>query len=219
MLNQKGFIFDLDGVIVDTAHYHYLAWKELADQLGIAFSEVENEQLKGVSRIRSLEKILEMGNMSLAPDEFDRLITSKNEDYLSYVNDMTESEILPDVNRVLRFLSENEQPMALGSASKNARTILSKVDLLDSFNTIVDGTAVTKAKPDPEVFLKAAEGLGVDPSRCIVFEDALAGIKAANTAGMLSIGIGDPAILKEAAFVFSNFTEISNEFLNELIQS
>jgi beta-phosphoglucomutase len=219
MLNQKGFIFDLDGVIVDTAHYHYLAWKELADQLGIAFSEVENEQLKGVSRIRSLEKILEMGNMSLAPDEFDRLITSKNEDYLSYVNDMTESEILPDVNRVLRFLTENEQPMALGSASKNARTILSKVGLLDSFNTIVDGTAVTKAKPDPEVFLKAAEGLGVAPSKCIVFEDALAGIKAANTAGMLSIGIGDPAILREAAFVFSNFTEISNEFLNELIQS
>lgn len=219
MLNQKGFIFDLDGVIVDTAHYHYLAWKELADQLGIAFSEVENEQLKGVSRIRSLEKILEMGNMTLAPDEFDRLITSKNEDYLSYVNDMTESEILPDVNRVLRFLTENHQPMALGSASKNARTILSKVGLLGSFKTIVDGTAVTKAKPDPEVFLKAAEGLGVEPSRCIVFEDALAGIKAANTAGMLSIGIGDPAILREAAFVFSNFTEISNEFLNELIQS
>ncbi|PQB04149.1 beta-phosphoglucomutase [Aureitalea marina] len=219
MSNKKGFIFDLDGVIVDTAQYHYLAWKELADSLGISFSEVENEQLKGVSRIRSLEKILEMGNMTLAQDEFDRLITNKNADYLSYVEGMTREEILADVPRVLRFLSENGQRLALGSASKNARTILGKVGLMDQFDTIVDGTQVSKAKPDPEVFIRAAKELHVPAERCIVFEDALAGIQAANNAGMLSIGIGDPTVLREAAFVFSDFTKISNEFLNELIQA
>lgn len=219
MSSPKAFIFDLDGVIVDTAHYHYLAWKELADSLNISFSEVENEQLKGVSRVRSLEKILELGNVTLEQDEFDRLISSKNEDYLSYVDSMTRNEILPDVPRVLHFLHENGQRLALGSASKNARTILSKVGLMDEFESIVDGTQVSKAKPDPEVFLRAASNLQTPPEKCIVFEDALAGIQAANNAGMLSIGIGDPTVLKEAAFVFSDFTRISNEFLNELIQA
>lgn len=216
-MQKKGFIFDLDGVIVDTAKYHYFAWKKLAESIGISFTEEDNEHLKGVSRIKSLETILQWGNRTLTDEKFQELITLKNEDYLHFVNKMTKDEILPEVPRVLAFLKEHRQPMALGSASKNAQSILKKVGLESSFKTIVDGTTVTKAKPDPEVFLKAAEGLQMDPKDCIVFEDALAGIQAANAAGMLSIGIGDKAILKDAAYVFKDFKEISNEFLYQLI--
>ena len=130
---------------------------------------------------------------------------------------MTKEEILPDVPRILGFLKEDQQPMALGSASKNAKSILKKVGLLSEFQIIVDGTSVTKAKPNPEVFLKAAEGLNTPPEKCVVFEDSLAGIQAANTAGMTSIGIGEAGILSEAHYVFKDFTEISNEFLHKLI--
>ena len=216
---KKGFIFDLDGVIVDTAKYHYFAWKKLAESIGISFTEEDNEHLKGVSRIKSLETILEWGSLTLSDEKFQELITQKNEDYLHFVNKMTEAEILPEVPRVLQFLKKQKQPMALGSASKNAQYILKKVGLFSSFQAIVDGTEVTQAKPDPEVFLKAAERLQIAPKDCIVFEDALAGIQAANTAGMLSIGIGDASILKEAVYVFKDFTEISNDFLFKLISA
>lgn len=216
-MQKKGFIFDLDGVIVDTAKYHYFAWKQLAERIGISFSEADNEHLKGVSRIRSLELILEWGDKELSTQDFNRLLAVKNEDYLSYVNQMTEDEVLPDVPRVLAYLKTHKQPTALGSASKNARSILSRVKLLDQFDCIVDGTNVTKAKPDPEVFLQAAEILGLPPESCIVFEDSLAGIEAANTAGMVSIGIGSAEVLKEARYCFTNFTEISNNFLHQLI--
>lgn len=216
-MHKKGFIFDLDGVIVDTAKYHYFAWKKLAESIGISFTEKDNEHLKGVSRIQSLEKILEWGNMTLSNTKFQELIAAKNEDYLSFVNKMTRDEILPDVHRVLSFLKDHKQPMALGSASKNARSILTKVDLINQFDAIIDGTNVSKAKPNPEVFLKAADALQMKPTECIVFEDALAGIKAANTAGMISIGMGDTSVLTEAQYVFKNFTEISNDFLHQLI--
>ncbi len=216
-MNKKGFIFDLDGVIVDTARYHYAAWSRLAEHLGIPFSKKQNEHLKGVSRIGSLEKILDWGKMKLSEDRFDELLDTKNKDYLSYIERMDEEEILPDVPRVLSFLKQNKQPIALGSASKNARTILKEVELLNVFDTVIDGTNVSKAKPDPEVFLKAAEGLGVPPENCVVFEDSVAGIRAANTGGMMSIGIGDPSVLHEATYVFKDFTEISNEFFSKLI--
>ncbi len=216
-MNKKGFIFDLDGVIVDTAKYHYFAWKKLAESIGISFTEADNEHLKGVSRIRSLEKILEWGDKELSEEQFQLLLNRKNEDYLSFVNKMTQDEILPDVPRILNFLKENNQPMALGSASKNARSILTKVNLLNEFQSIVDGTNVTMAKPDPEVFLHAAEGLHLPPTKCVVFEDSLAGIQAANKAGMTSIGIGDATILTEAHYVFKDFTHMSNKFLYQLI--
>lgn len=216
-MKNTGFIFDLDGVIVDTAGYHYLAWKKLADELGIEFTEEDNEQFKGVSRQRCLEILLEMGNIEVDPEQFESWLKEKNEEYLTYIGKMDESEILPDVPKVLKYLIERNVPMALGSASKNAAPILEKVKLKPYFTSIVDGNAVTKAKPDPEVFLIAAKDLGVDPKHCIVFEDALAGIQAANTAGMISIGIGDPEILAEANFNFRDFTEIDNDFLNELI--
>ncbi|TYP72213.1 beta-phosphoglucomutase [Aquimarina intermedia] len=217
MMNKKGFIFDLDGVIVDTAKYHYLAWKNLAEELGISFSEIQNEQLKGVSRIRSLEKILEWGNLEIPQDKFDKLLVEKNEEYLSYINNMNQNEILPDAVRVLEYLKTQNCGIALGSASKNARIILDKVNLREHFETIIDGTDVTKAKPDPEVFIKGAERLNIAPEHCVVFEDSVAGIQAANAAGMVSIGIGDSAILYEADYVFENFKEMDNQFINQLI--
>lgn len=216
-MTKKAFIFDLDGVIVDTAKYHFSAWKKLANSIGVDFTEHQNEQLKGVSRVKSLEKILTWGNKSISEDEFMELMALKNDDYLSYINKMDESEILPDVPKVLNYLTEKKQPIALGSASKNARSILSKVKLLDKFDSIVDGNDVKKAKPNPEVFTRAADQLNMPAQDCIVFEDSLAGIKAANIAGMVSIGIGDKHILNEADYNFNDFTEISLEFLNELI--
>lgn len=216
-MNKKGFIFDLDGVIVDTAKYHFLAWKKLAQSIGVNFTEAENEQLKGVSRIKSLEKILKWGNKTISEDEFVKLMALKNKDYLTYINKMNEEEILPDVPETLNFLIENNQGIALGSASKNAQTILQKVNLLDKFEVIIDGNNVEKGKPNPEVFLKAASALGIKPNRCIVFEDSVAGIQAANRAEMISIGIGEEKVLHEADYVFKDFTEMDTNFLNELI--
>ncbi|WP_299114471.1 beta-phosphoglucomutase [uncultured Winogradskyella sp.] len=218
-MTKKGFIFDLDGVIVDTAKYHFLAWKKLANSLNIDFTEEENEQLKGVSRVRSLEKILSWGNKTISEDKFTELMAKKNDDYLSHISKMDENEILPDVPRVLNRLREKQQPISLGSASKNARTILERVNLREHFNAIVDGNDVSKAKPDPEVFLIAAELLNINPKDCIVFEDSVAGVEAANVADMVSIGIGDKKILRDADYVFKDFTEISDEFIIALIKN
>ncbi|SHM73145.1 beta-phosphoglucomutase [Polaribacter sp. KT 15] len=217
-MNKKGFIFDLDGVIVDTAKYHYLAWKKLANQLGFEFTEEQNELFKGVSRKRCLEILLEIGKREATKEEFDTWMIDKNEDYLEYIKNMDASEILPDVPKILQFLKENNVPIALGSASKNAQPILEKVGLLHYFDTIVDGNNVTKAKPDPEVFLLAAKQLNVLPENCVVFEDAVAGVEAANAANMVSIGIGDDKVLSEAQFNFVDFTEINTDFIKELLE-
>lgn len=216
-MSKKAFIFDLDGVIVDTAKYHFLAWRKLANSMGFDFTHEQNEQLKGVSRVKSLEKILAWGNKSVSEDEFNKLMVQKNEDYLTYIEKMDAQEILPDVAKTLDFLKEKEQHIALGSASKNARMILEKVNLLEKFDVLVDGNDVANAKPNPEVFLNAAKQLQANPKDCIVFEDAVAGIQAANNAGMVSIGIGDKNTLHEADYVFKNFTEITTDFLSQLI--
>lgn len=216
---KKGFIFDLDGVIVDTAKYHYLAWKKLANHLGFEFTKEQNELFKGVSRKRCLEILLEIGNREATQEEFDTWMVEKNVDYLKYIENMDATEILPDVPRILEFLKNNNIPIALGSASKNAQPILEKVGLLHYFDTIVDGNNVTKAKPDPEVFLLAARQLGVNPHDCIVFEDAVAGVEAANAAKMISIGIGDEKVLFEAQLNFNDFTEISSGFIKNLIKN
>lgn|SRR5690606_14192792 len=209
----KTYIFDLDGVIVDTAKYHFLAWKKLADKLGINFTKAHNELLKGVSRIRSLEIILELGNKPISDADFDRYLIQKNNDYLTYIAQMDKSEILPGVLDALKFIKEKGGKIVLGSASKNAKPILEKVGLIEYFDAIVDGNDVSKAKPDPEVFLLGAERTNSKPSECVVFEDAVAGIQAANIAGMLSVGIGEKEILNEAQLVFKNFTELD---LNEI---
>ena len=217
-MSKKGFIFDLDGVIVDTAKYHFLAWKKLAKSIGVDFTESQNEQLKGVSRVKSLEKILALGNKTISQEEFNTLMAKKNEDYLSFIATMNEDEILPDVPKTLNYLIEEKQPISLGSASKNARTILKKVNLYKKFDAIVDGNDVSKAKPDPEVFLIAAKLLEIKLEDCIVFEDSVAGVQAANTAKMVSIGIGEKNVLHEADYIFKDFTEISEEFLMDLIK-
>ena len=216
-MKKKGFIFDLDGVIVDTAKYHFLAWRKLALSIGIDFNELQNEQLKGVSRVKSLEKILAWGNKTISEAKFMELMARKNDDYLSYIEAMNDSEILPDVSKVLNYLITQKQSISLGSASKNARIILRKVNLFKKFDAIVDGNDVSQAKPNPEVFLIAAGLLNIKPENCIVFEDSVAGIQAANTANMISVGIGDKGILHEANYVFEDFTKMNIEFLQELI--
>lgn len=214
----KAFIFDLDGVIVDTAKYHYLAWKKIASGLGIEFTHEHNELLKGVSRVRSLDIILELGKVEASQEDKDKWLIQKNEDYLSYLVDMDQNEILPGVLPVLQFLKEKNQPIALGSASKNARPILEKTGILHYFDAIVDGNDVSNAKPDPEVFLIAAKLLKTEPKDAIVFEDSVAGIQAANIGNMVSIGIGEKSILEEAQYIFKDFTQIDKGFIEQLIR-
>lgn len=215
---QKAFIFDLDGVIVDTAKYHFLAWKKIADQLNINFTLEHNELLKGVSRVRSLDIILDLGKVEASQEDKNKWLFQKNEEYLSYLVDMDESEILPGVFTVLKYLKEKNQPIALGSASKNARPILEKTGILSYFDAIVDGNDVTNAKPDPEVFLIAAKALNIKPEMAIVFEDSIAGVQAANIAKMISVGIGDETTLHEAKYVFEDFTKMNISFIENLIE-
>lgn len=216
-MNKKAFIFDLDGVIVDTAKFHFLAWKKLADSLNINFTHEINEQLKGVSRVRSLEIILSQGNVQASQEDKNNWLVQKNEDYLAFVHQMDKSEILPRVEEVLQFLKTNNQYIVLGSASKNARPILEKVNILHYFDVLVDGNDVTNAKPDPEVFLQGANQVQVAYKDAIVFEDSVAGIQAANVAGMTSVGIGEKEVLHESDFCFRDFTEMSNDFIMQLI--
>lgn len=216
-MNTKAFIFDLDGVIVDTAKYHYLAWQKIANTLNIDFTHEHNELLKGVSRVRSLDIILELGNIQASQEDKDKWLIQKNEDYLTYLVDMDESEILPGVLPILQFLKEKKQAIALGSASKNARPILEKTGIISYFDVIVDGNDVTNAKPDPEVFLKAARLLNISPEDAIVFEDSVAGVQAANIAKMTSVGIGSKTVLHEAKYIFEDFTFIDQNFIESLI--
>ena len=217
-MTKKAFIFDLDGVIVDTARYHFLAWQKLATQLGINFTTAHNEQLKGVSRVRSLDIILDLGKVNAHQEDKNLWLKQKNDDYLTYLKDIDNSEILPGVMPILEFLKTNKQPIALGSASKNARPILEKTGTLHYFDAIVDGNDVSNAKPDPEVFLQAAKLLGVSPENAIVFEDSVAGIQAANMAGMTSVGIGETGILHEAQFVFKDFTFMDSSFIERMMK-
>jgi beta-phosphoglucomutase len=216
-MKNIGVIFDLDGVIVDTAKYHFLAWKTLADKLGIRFTETNNELLKGVSRSRSLEILLRIGNVSLLEAEKEAYLLEKNKQYLEYIYNMGTDEILPGVVPLLNHLDDLGIAYVLGSASKNAALILQQVDLLERFSGIVDGNSVSKAKPDPEVFLIGAEHLQLPPKHCVVFEDAIAGVDAANAAQMLSVGVGDKQTLSAATFNFNNLTEIPEHFFTKVI--
>lgn len=216
-MSKKAFIFDLDGVIVDTARYHFLAWQKIAEQLGIAFTPEHNEQLKGVSRVRSLDIILELGKINATQEDKNKWLIQKNEDYLSYLVNMDQSEILPGVIHILEFIKEKKQLIALGSASKNARPILEKTGILHLFDAIVDGNDVSNAKPDPEVFLRAAKLVNTSNENSIVFEDSVAGVQAANIANMTSIGIGEETILHEAKYIFKDFTYMDVSFLETFI--
>lgn len=216
MNHIKACIFDLDGVIVDTAVYHYKAWKRLAGELGIDFTREDNERLKGVSRVRSLEIILEIGGITKTPEEQEVLATRKNNWYVEMINRMTPAEILPGAKEFLATCRTAGIKTALGSASKNSMTILNKIGLAGLFDAIVDGNHVSKAKPDPEVFLKGAEAVGIPPAECVVFEDAIAGVEAALNAGMKVVGIGSPEVLNKANLVVSGLDKMSLELLNNL---
>lgn len=216
-MSTIGVIFDLDGVIVDTAKYHFLAWKSLADELGFEFTEAHNELLKGVSRVRSLEILLDIGKVELPEAKKQDYLISKNQHYLEYITKMGSEEILPGVSELLDNLDALGINYVLGSASKNAPLILKQVGLFDRFKGIVDGNSVSKAKPDPEVFLIGAEKLGLAPENCIVFEDAIAGVEAANRANMTSVGIGDAQTLSEADYNYNNLTELPENFFNEFL--
>jgi beta-phosphoglucomutase len=202
-------IFDLDGVIVDTARYHFLAWKRLTDQLGIHFTEADNERLKGVSRMASLEIILEIGNRKLNNRQKQEYAALKNNWYTDYISKMTPDEILPGCIEFINELRNANIRVAIGSASKNTPMILSRVGILDMFDAVADGNIITNAKPDPEVLIKAANMVGVEPGNCVVFEDAVAGVQAALNAGMMCIGVGSAKGLTKAHFVVSGLKEMN----------
>jgi beta-phosphoglucomutase len=217
----KACIFDLDGVLIDTARYHFIAWKRLAESLYVPFTEHDNEQLKGVSRVESLAYILQKGNIQLPETTKQELMNRKNAWYLELVATMKPDELLPNVWNFLEQLKQHKILIGLGSSSKNAQMILDKTGISQFFDTVVDGRHVTHSKPHPEVFLIGANNLGVLPSQCIVFEDAISGIAAAIAGGFYTIGIGKPQALTRAHTVipsldgFSYDTMISLPFLNK----
>jgi beta-phosphoglucomutase len=208
-LKIKACLFDLDGVVVDTARYHFMAWKKIATDLGFDFSEHDNERLKGVSRMESLDILLDIGKIKIDLRAKEELAVIKNRLYVSLIQKMTPNEILPGVIRFLDELHNGGILIALGSASKNAMSILDKIKIANKFDMVIDGNKVSKAKPDPEVFIKGAIELGIKPQDCLVFEDAQAGIDAARNGGMHVIGIGQPENLKNADFVISGFKTLN----------
>lgn len=212
----RGAVFDLDGVIVDTAKYHFIAWQRLAKELGFEFTEEDNEELKGVSRMASLEILLKKGGLSFLEKEKEEMAQRKNEWYVEYITNMSKEEILPGSIRLLKELREKSVMTALATASRNADIILDRLEIRDLFDAIVDGNMVSKAKPDPEVFLKAAGLLSLPPNECVVFEDAAAGIEGAVRAGMKCIGIGDPRILAKAGKIAGGLDKIELSDINDL---
>jgi beta-phosphoglucomutase len=206
-------LFDLDGVIVDTAKYHYQAWRRLANQLGFDLSLEQNELLKGISRMESLEIILKIGGVALTDAQKTSYAAEKNTLYLELCQQMTPDDTLPGVRAFLDELKADSIKIGLGSASKNAKMILERIDMLSYFETIVDGNRISKGKPDPEVFLIGAKDLSTPPGNCVVFEDALAGVQAAKAGGMFAVGIGEKQVLTEADYVVEGF---KNFLLNDL---
>lgn len=202
---MTGYIFDLDGVLTDTAKYHYLAWKEMADQLGIPFTLAHNENLKGISRAESLEWILQSGGLLLSAKEKHALMETKNNRYLTLIEGLTQDDLLPGLPDYLIRLKELDKKIILGSSSRNAATIIERLGILHYFDALVDGNQIHRAKPDPEIFLLGARKAGLAPEDCLVFEDAEAGIAAAKAAGMLAIGVGASAELREADIIISGF--------------
>ena len=215
-MDFRGAIFDLDGVIVDTAKYHFLAWHRLAGELGFDFTEEDNEELKGVSRMASLNILLGKGGLSFPEEKMKMLASRKNEWYVEYISEMDRNEILPGSIALLRQLNNEGIGTALATASRNSDIILDRLDIRSLFDAVVDGNQVTKAKPDPEVFVKAAEKLGLKAMECLVFEDAAAGVEGAVRAGMKCIGIGRPDNLAKADIVVSGLDKIRIEDLKKL---
>ncbi len=210
-------IFDLDGVIVDTAKYHYLAWKDLGLKLGINFTEEQNEAFKGVSRLACMDIMCELsGKTDMPVDERVKIANEKNDLYLKLIGNIDSSELLTGVVDTFDMLKKEGVKIALGSASKNAVVILEKIGIIDYFDIIIDGTKVSKAKPDPEVFVLGAKELGISNEDCVVFEDAYAGVQAALAANMKCIGIGDKENLPNAEILLENVGQFTKEMLRSM---
>lgn len=209
-------ILDLDGVICDTAHFHFLAWERLAAEYGYQLTQDDNEKLKGVSRADSLKFILKLANKTLTHPEFDADLMRKNEWYLELVKDMGPDDVLPGVPDFFAQVDDLKLPLALGSASKNATMVLTRVGLVEAFDAIVDAGQVKQGKPNPETFLTAADMIGFPPSQCLVFEDSAAGVQAAIAAGMRAVGIGKREDLPGAVMHINNLGEFDFNFLDEL---
>ncbi|MFX3622687.1 MAG: beta-phosphoglucomutase [Ectobacillus sp.] len=210
------FIFDLDGVITDSAEHHYLAWKQLGEELGIPFDREFNEQLKGVSRMDSLERILTLGNRQndFTPEEKEELATKKNDHYKELIKTITGKDVLPGIMALLEEIRKNGLKIALASASKNAFVVIDRLGVGEYFDHIVDAAAVEKGKPNPEIFLKAADALGVPYENCIGVEDAEAGVEAIKGAGMFAVGVGTPEAMAKADYIVAGTNELK---YNEII--
>lgn len=217
MKTFEAWIFDLDGVIVDTAHFHFKAWKRLADSLNIPFTEKENEALKGVSREESLKKILALDDRDLPPEKFQRLMDQKNQWYQELIATLTPDDILEGVPEFINELKKMDLGLAIGSSSKNAPYILDYIELSDTFDTVIDGNKIEQSKPHPEVFLKGANALGAEPEDTIVFEDAASGVEAAKRGGMTAVGVGSEQHLGHADLVIPGFKGLTpNKLLEQL---
>ncbi len=212
-------LFDLDGVIVDTAKYHFLAWKKIASNFGYELSKENNEKLKGVSRTECLNIILELSNFDLNENSLNYYLKKKNEIYLDYIKNINSKNILPGISKALNYLKEKNIKIGIGSASKNARFILEKLKLVPFFDVIIDGNQIVNSKPDPEVFLKGSKALGVLPENCVVFEDSDSGIRAAKAAKMTAIAIGTQEKFSNYDFCFINFLKIVESDLDKLFAS
>lgn len=212
----KACIFDLDGVITDSAKYHFIAWRKLANSMGFDFDEVFNEKLKGVSRLASLEMILELGGIEKTEEEKEQLAYTKNEWYKELLINMTPEDALPGVKDLLDNLKAKSYKIALGSASKNAQPVLNYLEMTDYFEVIIDGTKTTESKPHPQVFLMAAEQLGVKPEETVVFEDAAKGVQAALNGGFTAVGCGSPESLGHAHHVITGLHEIDEKWISNL---
>ena len=208
---MKGFLFDLDGVLVSTEHNHFLAWQRCAHSLGIEFTEKENELLKGVSRVDSLKKILELGAKTISNEEFEALLKSKNDFYLESIQELNQSNLLPGVLNLLNRAQALGILLGVGSSSKNANFILDKLRISSYFKVVIDGNGVTDPKPHPEVFLNGAKALGLAPEACLVFEDAASGIAAAKAGGFTAVGVGNPHIADQADIYLNDLTEFRVE--------
>jgi beta-phosphoglucomutase len=207
----KALIFDLDGVIVTTEHNHFIAWKRTAESLGIPFEEEHNELLKGVSRVDSLKKILELGPKTISTEEFDALLISKNDFYVDSIQDLNQTDLLPGVLSLLQEATSKGIKLGIGSSSKNANFILKLLKIDHFFDVVIDGNGVEHPKPHPEVFLNGAKALSLAPAECIVFEDAASGITAAKAGGFIAIAVGNPNIAEMADTYFNDLTEFSLE--------
>ncbi|MFX3673134.1 MAG: beta-phosphoglucomutase [Paenisporosarcina sp.] len=213
--NLKAVIFDLDGVITDTAEYHFQAWQALGEEIGVPFTREFNEELKGVSRMDSLEKILALGNKlnDFTQEEKKTMAARKNKHYVRLIEGITPSDILPGIKDLIYTIKTNGLKLGLASVSKNAFSVMDKLELTDQFDVIVDAAKIQKGKPNPEIFLKAAEMLGVEASECLGIEDAAAGVESIKGAGMFAVGIGNEETLKKADLIYNSTLEVSFEEL------